>query len=268
MKRFLVEDVKVGVSEGGMACGPVGGSVVGEVRIADTENGTVNFYSLVEVEGIPNFSKTDISVYEQLIREDEGKDFYDMLFEHAFGDFMGYGDFYESLDGRDLSEEDMIWKYLVYVVRASWEEVEKMKAESIGRCIGDFEIPVCDAEEEYMEDTADEDPEEEENTTKEALLEEIRDEYLGLQIDTGCIDLEEGDTYDGYYSTKEEITAENGNKYQLTYNFDINAEGKFAGISWPKCEKIIDGKAVPCKDEEVGIERIAEMLRDELDNWL
>ena len=38
MSKFLIEDIKVGISEGGIACGPVGGHVVAEARIRNTED--------------------------------------------------------------------------------------------------------------------------------------------------------------------------------------------------------------------------------------
>ena len=46
MKKLFVEDVKVGVSKGGIACGPVSGNVVAEVCLRDVENDTVKYHSL------------------------------------------------------------------------------------------------------------------------------------------------------------------------------------------------------------------------------
>ena len=41
MKKFLIDDFIAGVSKGGMACGPVGGHVVAELRLINTEDNTV-----------------------------------------------------------------------------------------------------------------------------------------------------------------------------------------------------------------------------------
>ena len=37
MKRYLIEDAKCGLTEGGMACGPVSGNAVVSVKYSDGE---------------------------------------------------------------------------------------------------------------------------------------------------------------------------------------------------------------------------------------
>ena len=54
MSRFFIEDVKCGVGEGGMACGPVDGPVGTEVKVK-TNNGEFFYMTLAEMMGIPNF---------------------------------------------------------------------------------------------------------------------------------------------------------------------------------------------------------------------
>ena len=36
MKRYFIEDAQCGITEGGMACGPVGGNVVATVRFKES----------------------------------------------------------------------------------------------------------------------------------------------------------------------------------------------------------------------------------------
>ena len=71
MARYRVMEAKCGVGAGGMACGPVAGPVVGEIKLAD-EDGDGFYLCLAEVDGIPNWFKTDRStIDEQLSDEDE-----------------------------------------------------------------------------------------------------------------------------------------------------------------------------------------------------
>lgn len=163
MKKLFVEDVQVGVSKGGMACGPMSGCVVVEIRLRDMEEGTVKYHSLTEVEGIPNFFETEISTYDQQIADDPNdEDFWNMLSEHSVGDFGDYRDFFD--DQEEIAANDperlLVWKYLVSLVRADWNEIDTMKAQSIGKCLGDFEIPVCDLEQDWLDDNADDEEDE------------------------------------------------------------------------------------------------------------
>ena len=204
MKKLFVEDVKVGVSKGGMACGPVSGSVVAEVCIRDLEEKTVKYFSLSEVEGIPNFFETDDSTYDRQIEEVDDEEFWEMLSAHAVDGFSDYVDVFENQEDMELHDPDhlLIWKYLVYMVRADWDEIEELKAESVGKCLGDFEIPVSDVEQEYLDDMADEEPEDETEDeteketedegpeTMEEMISALNDEFSGLEIRTSEMNLE------------------------------------------------------------------------------
>ena len=57
MSRYRVLEAKCGVGEGGIACGPVGGPVIAEIRLSD-ENSSEFYLSLVEVDGIANWFRT------------------------------------------------------------------------------------------------------------------------------------------------------------------------------------------------------------------
>ena len=158
----MIEDVKIGVSKGGMACGPVEGHVVAEVRIRDTETNTVTFYAVTEVGGTLNFASTPESTYDIQIEENyNDKEAWKKVDDGEDGGYSDYDEFYEDLEKHEICNEAFapIWKYLAYIVSVNWDEVNRMKAESIGKCLGEFEIPVCDAEQEYL-DSLDEDTEE------------------------------------------------------------------------------------------------------------
>ena len=59
MKRYVIENASCGITEGGVACGPVFGSVVATIKI---KNDKTQYLSLVEVQGFPNFYLTSLSV--------------------------------------------------------------------------------------------------------------------------------------------------------------------------------------------------------------
>ncbi len=267
MKKLLIEDVKVGVSKGGMACGPVPGSVVAEVCLRDMEEGVVKYDSLVEVEGIPNFFETDESTYDRQIDEVDDEAFWDMLSEHTaseFSDYVGFFDYQEELEKHD-PEHLLIWKYLIYMARASWDEVEQMKAKSVGKCLGDFEIPVCDVEQEYLDDMADEESEEDESLEK--MIEDLSDEFSGLEIDTSGMDLEEGDTAEGTYFS-DIFFKEGQGEYKLKYSFEVDDEAEIMYVNVPEVEKKVGEEYVPCPEGEVSAERICEVLRETMNGWL
>ena len=159
MKKFLVEDVKVGSSKGGVACGPVSGSVIAEVCLRDVEDGNVKYHCLTEVEGIPNFFETDISSFDQQIEDDpDNEEFWEMLSEHSVGEYCDYYDYFDHWEEIELHDENhlLVWKLLVYLVCSDSEKAEKMRAECIGKYLGDFEVPVSDYEKEYQDDMAEE----------------------------------------------------------------------------------------------------------------
>lgn len=159
MKKYSIVDVQVGVSEGGMACGPVGGHVIAEVQVRDLENNKIAFHSLAEVDGTLNFMLTDESTFDGQIKDDyQDTQFWDKISEAENGGYSDYNEFYEDLEKHEICDEDcaLIWKYLAYMVRADWSEIDQMKNASIGKVFGEFAIPVCDAEEEYLEEMEDE----------------------------------------------------------------------------------------------------------------
>ena len=277
MKKLLVEDVKVGVSRGGMACGPVSGSVVAEVCIRDLEKETVKYYSLTEVEGIPNLCETDESTYDRQIEEVDDKEFWEMLIARVSSDFSDYDDFFSIQGEMKLRDPEfvLICKYLIYMVRADWEEVEQLKASSVGKCLGDFDIPISDLEQEYLDDICEEESEETEETeepdgsdSRESLLEMINADFKYEKIDVSTfIDRDENEMPGGHYSSQDNFEA-GGNHYRIEYSLWVNDDAEITSVDWPKCLKLVDGEYVPCPDGEVSNRKIYEMLHDELNNWL
>ncbi len=160
VKRFLIEDVRVGISKGGIACGPVPGNVIGEVVLRD-EDGKATYHCMAEVSGTLNFYESESSIYQgQIDEEFDNPEFADLMENSYTGGYVSYYDFYEEVNAmQPLSVTARIQKYLAYVVRADWLEIDRLKADTIGKLISDVEIPLCDAEADYLEEIYDEDKE-------------------------------------------------------------------------------------------------------------
>ena len=129
MAKHLIEDIKVGVSGGGMACGPVSGSVVTEMQLRDTGDNSVMYYGITEVEGIENYLKSEESLYDTQISDN-------------FDDTEAWDKVYAA-NLEDYDEEDPIWNFFV---RADWNAVDEMKPKCIGKYLEDIEIPEIDDE--------------------------------------------------------------------------------------------------------------------------
>ena len=134
MAKHLIEDIKVGVSAGGMACGPVSGSVVTEMTLRDIGDNSVMYYGITEVEGIENYLKSEESLYEFQIKDD-------------LDDTEGWDKVYAA-NVEDYDDEDPIWKLLYFFVRADWDTVNEMKPKYIGQYLEDIEIPEYDKDDE------------------------------------------------------------------------------------------------------------------------
>ncbi len=153
MKKLFIEDVLVGVTPGGMACGPVPGNVVCEVTLR-SEDGIASYYSLVEVAGTLNFLESETSIYQSLIDDELDDEEYSELMETCYAaGYDSYDDFYEKINAQQpLSTEALVYKYLAYMVWASWNEVDLFRELTLGKYIGEFEIPVSDPEADLNEE--------------------------------------------------------------------------------------------------------------------
>ena len=146
MARYRVMEAKCGVGSGGMACGPVAGPVVGEIKLAD-EDGDGFYLCLAEVDGIPNWFKTDRSTIDEQLSDEDEDDLYDYLNDNCV-DVGEYEDVFEDT----VSELYQAYRYLIYLVRCEREQEELFIQSTVGKYLDEMEIPMSDAEEEYMEE--------------------------------------------------------------------------------------------------------------------
>lgn len=283
MKKFLVEDVKVGVAGKGFACGPVPGYVIAELCLRNTVNNEVEYHSLSEIEGMPTFNQMKKSTYDAYMAENIDPVLLEEIQAGEVKSYDNYYDFYSDLEEHKINEEIApVWKLLAYLVRADWDEVDQMKKKCLGRCIGDFDIPVCDEEEDFMEERAEEDDsddyEDEEDFENDAagessegrdeLLDKLEAAFVGQKIDVNAfVDRKENESPEGDYSA-EVMFSEGDKDFRLTYSLTVNADAEIRSISWPISEKLADGEYRPCLDTEIGVKRIYDIMFAELEGWL
>ena len=142
-----INDVKVAVVGGGMACGPVFGNVTAEAKVTDGDR--VFYAGLIEVDGaFISYYESETSLHDMIV-EDEYED----------TDFVSWGGEY-----RDYFEEpfedpdkDALMRFLIYVVRAGWDDCNAFIAATKGHELSEIDIP------EYVDDEDDEWDEEEED---------------------------------------------------------------------------------------------------------
>ena len=163
IKRYFIEEAKCGITDGGMACGPVSGNVVATVRFND---GTASqWLNLVEVDGIPNVCLSDRDIYDDLLAEDYEDEAFtayvnNHLIQHWNGiDFdFSYSTTLESMASDPENPAVPLIRYLLALVRCSMDDTEALIATAAGKYEDELDIPLSDIEEDFMdeedEDTA------------------------------------------------------------------------------------------------------------------
>lgn len=171
MAVYFVESVKCGVGNGGMACGPVGGPVVAEIKVRGYEN--KEFYlSLAEVDGIPNFFQTDRSTIREQLNKEWDDSFADYLHDHYI-EIASYEELFE----KEYTEWTQLLRYLMYIVRADWDDFNKYKDAVINRYIYEIFVPMSDLEEEYLDEIGEYDDEDDEDDEYDDDDDDTDEEY-------------------------------------------------------------------------------------------
>ena len=167
MKRYLIEEAKCGITNGGMACGPVFGNVAATIKFKEKTKS--KWLSMVEVDGIPNYYITDKDIFDDLIKEDfEDEEFTEYLQEHFITEFNGlelgmdYTEFFDNVSEDPDNPAISLIRYMIALIRCASEDVEKLVSMAAGNYSDEIDIPVSDVEEEYEEEN-DEDWDEDED---------------------------------------------------------------------------------------------------------
>ncbi len=177
MKRYFINEVKCGESEGGVACGPMSGSLVATVKYTAAD--VTQWLSLVEFDGFPNFYLADKDFHDNLVKEDfNDEEFTQYLEDHQIDEFDGvsiggeYDDLFEGLAEAGENPAVAVIRYLVALIRCDEADVDGLIRMAQGEYADELDIPMSDLEEECTEYDENEEFELElpENMEKEALF--------------------------------------------------------------------------------------------------
>lgn len=145
MENGKIEDVQIGV--GGL---PFLGFVAAEVKLGNSD-GTAAYYGFIEAIDALMFFESENSLYNIMLREDKTEESMSLLERSKSDEYIDYDAFYAELEEKSPSVRSRIRKYLICLVRGTWEEAELLKQETIGKSIGTLDLPTSDMEELYEE---------------------------------------------------------------------------------------------------------------------
>ena len=156
MKRYLIEAVKCGVSDGGIACGPVSGVVVAALRFNDGSG--PRWLTMIEAEGMLMTYLTEQDFYDKAVAEDYDEEDIRFLNEECLDSFDGielsedYFDIFESIAETPDAPAVPLIRYMIALIRCSMEEVDGLIRMAAGRYADELEVPMSDKEEDYLEE--------------------------------------------------------------------------------------------------------------------
>ena len=149
MKHYLIESVQANAT---VRSRKPHRPAVAEACVRTAEDDSVAYHTAVEMAGSLFFFKTDKSSYAYHADDIVDEDAFDEIMFSQNGEFETYRDFYSALEKHQCDEElAPIWKYLAFLVLAEQDEADAMKKTSVGMILGEFAIPLCDAEQNYLD---------------------------------------------------------------------------------------------------------------------
>lgn len=169
MTRYYIETTKCGVDKVGMGCG----AEIAETKVK-TDNGDIFYMSLAEVDGLAHIYKSVESTYDFQINLD-----FDNESLKKFHESFILGGHYEEVLADEDAEFYQLYRYLIYVVRANWEDTAAFIEETSGKYLDEIEIPLSDVEEEFREEEKDED---DDNTDYAFTLPTDKEELFKLRL--------------------------------------------------------------------------------------
>ena len=151
MGKYFIEECKCGVSCGGVACGPVEGSVNAAVKF--TADGESKWLTNSEFTGIPNFCITEDSVFERFMENDISEEFANYLEDKFVSEFENihlageYEDIVASLHENEENPAAALVRFVIALTRCENDEVEGLINKGRGHFAEEIDIPVSDVEE-------------------------------------------------------------------------------------------------------------------------
>ena len=147
MKRYLIEDVKCGIADGGMGCGPVSDALM--LAIKYRVDNVSQWINVVDTDGIIDAFLTDEDIFEKLMDEDfEDKEFYKYLEGRHIDDIDGVkigGTFetvYESTYENSENPAAKLIRYLLFLFDNDEDDVDESIKMGIGKFSDELDIPI------------------------------------------------------------------------------------------------------------------------------
>lgn len=108
-KHLLITSAKYEVTDGGIACGPVPGSVIAEAGFKKPD-GEEFFIVCAEVMGIPNFYKSDRSTFDEHVAMDNAREEFDEdIQDYLMSCYIdGIGEYDEIFENKDIVFKDYV----------------------------------------------------------------------------------------------------------------------------------------------------------------
>ena len=145
--KYLIRNAKRGTGKGGMSCsGYMPGPDIAEAEIED-ENGNVFWLCLAEVDGFPNFYRTDRSIFNLHM---DIMEISDDDIEYVNDKWIPIEDYEEIFSNPD-DELTELYRYLIWLIRCSEDDVRAFIEKTVGKLIGDFDIPISEDEMDFHE---------------------------------------------------------------------------------------------------------------------
>lgn len=140
--KYQIVNARVDQASGG----PDAPILVAEVELKPS-NGVPFFYTVIECEGFPMVYKTEQSVFDWWMNPDEH--------ESELDDLQDAGPLYEGENYDELFEDHKGiecyegLRYLIYIMRASWDNAKAFIEGTKGKNLDEIEIPASDVEEDW-----------------------------------------------------------------------------------------------------------------------
>lgn len=166
-KGILIEEIKCGISKGGVACGPVPGCVNISVRFS--KDGKSGWISNSEFDGIPNFYMSEKDMHDILMKDADMEDSELKFIQDAYVgeldgiDLSDYCFIAEGIRSRPDSEYASLLKLMVALTTCDWDEYHELESRCIGRYADEIEysrdiLSEFDEDNEYRGTSSDYEP--------------------------------------------------------------------------------------------------------------
>lgn len=148
--RYFVEEIKCGMTKGGFACGPIGGTVVVTIRYRKND-GPSQWLANAEFDGLASIFQTDYDPHDILMSEDDEENQNEIAPVNSFEgiEFEDYEDLFDYFAEHGDDPAIPLLRLLIAVTRCDMDETNALMNAAAGKYADEIEIPIIDIEEEF-----------------------------------------------------------------------------------------------------------------------